>query len=453
MYACARSDMDPLEPPRKKILDPWIKLLTRFLELPQAKRNKKDSNDYEKKFRTEMLVCSAVAAVVATMKLDRVRARAERGPNVQRDRSAVKLKILTMKDKTFKRNYRLDRPTFMKLLSQISDDLRLSPGQLSDKANIDPLIMLAATLRFLAGGSYLDIAFGYDIGHASVYDVFRKVLVAVDTNLDNIQFPYDSEEGLRYLEETFLKISKGVFKGTVAAGDGIVFRTFKPAAADVDGNVRSFFTRKGFYGHALQAFSDGNCKFVHISQRVCASTHDSTAYVLTGISESIMKGQLPQWAHIVLDETYKCTEQELSPWKGKTFQRKKTLLTTSCHCTGKLLKGLLDYWLQDGEFFGALCDSVNMIDLIVRVCCKLHNLCVDAFGSSMASVEVCNYDKVWNRGDSSNTDATVLFTDGTTKAQGECLDLLPRRIQLTNELQALGLKRPAHSQFRNVNRI
>ena len=425
-----------------------------FLELPQAKRNKKDSNDFEKKFRTEMLVCSAVAAVVATMKLDRVRARAERGPNVQRDRSAVKLKILTMKDKTFKRNYRLDRPTFMKMLSQISEDLSPSPGQLSDKANIDPLIMLAATLRFLAGGSYLDIAFGYDIGHASVYDVFRKVLVAVDTNLDNIQFPYDSEEGLRYLEETFLKISKGVFKGTVAAGDDIVFRTFKPAAADVDGNVRSFFTRKGFYGHALQAFSDGNCKFVHISQRVCASTHDRTAYVLTGISESIMKGQLPQWAHIVLDEAYKCTEQELSPWKGKNLPEEKDTFNYFLSLHRQVIErafGLLvARW---GIFWRPLRFGTNMIDLIVRVCCKLHNLCVDAFGSSMASVEVCNYDKVWNRGDSSNTDATVLFTDGTTKAQGEHSDLLPRRIRLTNELQALGLKRPAHSQFRNVNRI
>ena len=49
---------------------------------------------------------------------------------------------MTMKDKNFKRNYRLDRPTFMKLLSQISDDLSPSAGQSSDKANIDPLIML-----------------------------------------------------------------------------------------------------------------------------------------------------------------------------------------------------------------------------------------------------------------------------------------------------------------------
>jgi len=81
--------------------------------------------------------------------------------------------------------------------------------------------------------------------------------------------------------------------------------------------VRSFFTRKGFWGHAVQAFCDGNCKFVHASQKVCASTHDGTAYVVTGISNIIREGKLNTKWHIVLDEAYKCTNQELSPWKGK----------------------------------------------------------------------------------------------------------------------------------------
>ena len=82
-------------------------------------------------------------------------------------------------------------------------------------------------------------------------------------------------------------------------------------------------TTKDFYGHALQAFADENKKLVHISQSVCASTHDSTAYVLTGIEESISKGELPVWADIVLDEAHKCTEQELSPWKGKNLPEEK----------------------------------------------------------------------------------------------------------------------------------
>ena len=119
-------------------------------------------------------------------------------------------------------------------------------------------------------------------------------------------------------------------RGTVAAGDGIVFRTTKPSVADVDGNVRSFYSRKGFYGHALQAFCDGNCKFVHISQKVCASTHDGTAYVVLGMSNIIEQGKLPTWAHIVLE--------------GKTCRLKRTLSTTTCLCTVKLLKEHLAFF-------------------------------------------------------------------------------------------------------------
>ena len=82
---------------------------------------------------------------------------------------------------------------------------------------------------------------------------------------------------LEFLESTFVKISKGVFRDTVAAGDGIIFRRMKPDRNDVDG---------------VQAFCDGNCKFVHVSQKVCASSHDGTAYVLTGRSKIIAEGKL-----------------------------------------------------------------------------------------------------------------------------------------------------------------
>ena len=58
----------------------------------------------------------------------------------------------------------------------------------------------------LAGGSYLDISFGYDVSHSSVYTIFKKVLGAIDKRLDNIQFPFKSEEELKKLEETFAKI-------------------------------------------------------------------------------------------------------------------------------------------------------------------------------------------------------------------------------------------------------
>jgi hypothetical protein len=58
-----------------------------------------------------------------------------------------------------------------------------------------------------------------------------------------------------------------VFKGTVAAAgdDGIVFRMDRPTNKEVDGDVSSFFTRKGFYAYGVQAFVDSSCKFLSIA--------------------------------------------------------------------------------------------------------------------------------------------------------------------------------------------
>ena len=81
----------------------------------------------------------------------------------------------------------------------------------------------------------------------------------------------------------------------------MVFKMNKPTVEEVDGDVTSFFTRKGYYAYALQAFCDARCKFLSISSQCCASTHDSTAYVLTGLSKAIKEGLLDSRFHIVLD--------------------------------------------------------------------------------------------------------------------------------------------------------
>jgi len=208
-----------------------------------------------------------------------------RGDYKKRDRLSVKAKILSMSPALFKRNYRLQRKDFFDLLSKIRPIIAAKQSGNAMHVcgddcewHIDPFLQLALTLRMLAGGSYLDICFGYEVSTGSLYATFWKVLQAIDAVLDNINFDFENEAVLEFLESTFVKISKGVFRGTVAAGDGIIFRRMKPDRNDVDGDVCSFFTRKGFWGHAVQAFCDGNCKFVHVSQKVCASSHDGTAY-------------------------------------------------------------------------------------------------------------------------------------------------------------------------------
>ena len=104
-----------------------------------------------------------------------------------------------------------------------------------------------------------------------------------------------------------------------------------------------------------------------------------------------------------------------------------------------------------GIFWRMLRFNQAEIELIVRVCCKLLNICVDAFGTSMSSVDLSVYDKEWVRGNDEGADATVIWSDGTgaNSVRGQRNDLVHNtRAQITAHLASLGHSRPRHSKDR-----
>ena len=247
-----------------------------------------------------------------------------------------------------------------------------------------------------------------------------------------------------------MKISGGVFQGTVAAGDGVVFRMQRPCREAVDGDVASFFTRKGYYAYGMQAFVDSSCKFLSISMKMCASTHDSTAYLVSDVSNAIRAGRLPSWAHIVLDEAYTNTRQELSPYRGRNLDvwmdSFNYHLSLHRQCIERAFGILVQRW---GVFWRPLRVAYRRVPLLIRVSCRLHNFCVEKMGTP-TYVEVA-------RGDVRMGDiASPLFTDGTGgnhRGRRSDLEETDTRRSLTNKLCALGITRPAHSRFSRVERI
>lgn len=423
-----------------------------------AKKTNENANKYQK-----IAICAGAGVLGFTLQSGLLTASSrERAVPMVRDRTGIPDKIMALSENLFKRMYRLDKNSFLSLLELIRPEIeadRNDPKVRED--SVDPLIKLAIALRMLAGGSYLDIAFCYNVHPDTVYKHFGQVLNAIDEKLQNIVFPYNDEEKMREVEGTFLKYCKGAFPGTVAAGDGIVFRMMKPRRSDVGDNARAFFTRKGFYAHALQAFVDGNCKFVLISMKVAASTHDATAYVLSEMSDIIKRGDLPAWAHIVLDEAYKCTGQEISPWKGKKLSTEKDTfnyyLSLHRQCVERAFGLLVGRW---GIFWRPLRFGLQRNSQVISVCCKLHNLCTDKFGSNSNSYEIYNDDLHWKRKNidskEDQPDSTVLYTDGTGLRQGARTDLWGsnHRDTLTQRLANLKLSRPVHSQLqRKLRRI
>lgn len=222
-----------------------------------------------------------------------------------------------------------------------------------------------------------------------------------------------------------------------------MFRMQRPHREVVDGDVASFFTRKGYYAYGMQGFVDSRCKFLSISMKTCSSTHDSTAYFVSDVSNAIRDGRLASWAHIVLDEAYANTPQELSPYRGRSLDIWKDSfnyhLSLHRQCVERAFGILVQRW---GVFWRPLRVAYRRIPLLIRVACKLHNFCIDKMGMP-TYVEIA-------RGDARMGDiASPLFTDGTNgnfRGRRSDLEETDVRRHLTAKLRALGIMRPAHSR-------
>jgi hypothetical protein len=89
-------------------------------------------------------------------------------------------------DVQFRRMFRMSRRAFNILLSKLNvfilekDAMSIKQAINSSGSPIDNKTKLAVTLRFLAGGSYLDITFAFGISKTSFYDIVFEVLEAID---------------------------------------------------------------------------------------------------------------------------------------------------------------------------------------------------------------------------------------------------------------------------------
>jgi hypothetical protein len=58
-------------------------------------------------------------------------------------------------------------------------------------------VMLAGTMRILAGASYLDVGWPYGLADATVHVIFDETLAAIGRVLDNMSFPKSMDECVR----------------------------------------------------------------------------------------------------------------------------------------------------------------------------------------------------------------------------------------------------------------
>jgi hypothetical protein len=136
--------------------------------------------------------------------------------------------------KLWKRFYRMSKESFLELLDLAREGLERDEIQGlrgSYGGVVSPELRLSMTLRWLAGGSYVDIA----IIHGVAISTFYKVVNTTVKYLDNfeplmLQFPLQDERKLWGIAEGFQKkAGHTVFNGVVGAETwGEIERVFLP---------------------------------------------------------------------------------------------------------------------------------------------------------------------------------------------------------------------------------
>jgi DDE superfamily endonuclease len=261
--------------------------------------------------RTKAEFCGLVVQALVesgTLKVSKRMAGRRGSPNWARGQFDMDSHLIALQPGYFKRLYRLSKETFLELVTLIDPRLvrkkSLGPGK---AGSMDPRVMLAITLRFLAGATCLDLAWPYCIALPTVYSVIVETLEVLDDSLENIKFPYTEDE-CRAASEGFLRLRNSPFYGVIGAIDGIAVAIRAPSPSECP-NLRSFFNRKGFFAINAQAVVGADYSVLYLSAKQAGSTHDSTAFQSTALFNFLSLtageiGALPAFAVLSADDAY-----------------------------------------------------------------------------------------------------------------------------------------------------
>jgi hypothetical protein len=161
--------------------------------------------------------------------------------NRHRNRQDALEEVGNLSESAFSSMFRMTRPGFQNLLERISPflpDVDERMAKLSSGSMITKSTKLYATLRYLAGGSFHDICFGWRIAKSTFFShdpnkgVIWPTMKAIDDSFF-IGLPVNDEAKLESMATEFSCFANGELHGCVTAIDGWVAQTRKPMRSEV----------------------------------------------------------------------------------------------------------------------------------------------------------------------------------------------------------------------------
>jgi len=222
----------------------------------------------------------------------------------------------------FSRTYRMSYEAFLKLLLFIRPSLQCRNGN-SDQGGaelIRPEIVMAIALRWLAGGSYIDIRHAYFCSVTSIYRCRNTFIDAIcSCGALDIIFPETPEEIQAAMDAFADRSSNRILRGCIGALDGFLAKINCPSLEECEHNQDAYFS--GHYqthGINVQAVCDHKSRFIFFAVAAPGKTADQVAFERTSLPAVLAK--LPAGVYIAVDAAYTLTETCMCPFTGS--QRK-----------------------------------------------------------------------------------------------------------------------------------
>jgi DDE superfamily endonuclease len=365
-----------------------------------------------------------------------------------RNRGYALLEMDNLSASEFRRMFRLSREAFYWLLLKIKMDLQ-PKASLRQRLHFDREITaktkLAITLRWLAGGSYLDIYFAFGVAISTFFKsdgILWGTIAAIDNNID-IGFPLNDIQKLEEISEGFSGQCKRRMTGCVMAMDGWVMKTRCPNITEVTNQI-CYRNRKGVWGLVIFAGCDHVCRFIMFSVKCPGSTNDCIAWELTKLfQEVVVKKKLPPEYYFICDEAVPANEFVLSPFGGRnirTWRDSFNYHLSSMRQSIERAFGLLTRrW---GIFWRPLQCGYGRWHLIARVCAKLHNICIDFGILDLIGTMAEDYAE----GDSAEIFMNEYQVENVGAFPNNADNSSLKRLQITEYLKQQGYRRPPHAR-------
>lgn len=375
-----------------------------------------------------------------------------RNRSLRRRRSTFGRVTRGLSERKFMRYFRISRYTFRKLLNLVRPALTKNAemARRSSGGVIMPDVRLAATLRILAGGSYIDCAMLFNIEDSTLSRIFRETVHVLNKELV-LKTRYRDDTELRRLSYEFAKSRASPLCGCVGALDGIVVAIHRPHLKDCN-NPNSYWNRKGFFGIPVQAVCDARGRFLFVSSKCAGSTHDSSAFEITSLGRFLSSGCLKEGFWIAADEAYPCSDVLLTPWPSSTLNEEKDafnfhLSSLRIHIE-QAFGMLVNRW---GILWRPLRCRLKNASKIFICCAKLHNFSVDN-NEGLLYLSIKSRKRQREKVKKWWTEMNSAYREFCRQGKRRDLEMSAKRMELTDLLAKRGICRPHCSRRKAAQR-